>query len=97
MVSKRGIVKKFNKNLKIIIDRGYVKINGCLILAAGYVFHILDEKDPLHTPENLEKLGHCKILITRDGQRYVIMRELIKLDHNPTDNKFIDINELNKL
>lgn len=96
-MSCRSISRKFNKNLKLIIDKGKVKINGVTILAAGYVFKVLDEKDPLHADANLKLLKNCKILILNEGQKLVITRELLRLNQNPHSSKFIDIKSLQEL
>lgn len=91
------IVKKFNDKIKHLNKYGWVKDGKCLYLAAQYVFKILDEKDKLHTDENLDKLFHCRIIYSQEGQKLVIKRELIKLGRKPTEEKFVDISKLSDI
>lgn len=97
MSSTKRIVKRFNDKLKHLNKYGWVKDGKCLFLAANYAFKILTEDDELHTEENLDKLFHCKIIYSHEGQKMILMRELIKLNKRPTEGKFVNINKLSDI
>jgi len=93
-MGRNSFRKLFNERLKDLTFKGYYKEGNSYVFSSKYVFRILDENDELHTPENLEKLKHCRIMLNKDADYYVIKRELIRLGMNPTDRKFFNLNNI---
>lgn len=95
-MSDRKSIRKFNRVLKELNSKGYVVVDKQVYLAANYVLKVLDAD---HNSEfywkGYDRLNApCRIIYSKIGEKQVIMRELIKMGHNPSEGKFIDVSKL---